>query len=81
MKSGATSLELDVTYSFSDEGDTESVFVCLESRRLPQGLAERLLEWLDRGTQDRILDEAWDNAEPENDDDACDDARMPGATG
>ena len=79
MKSGATSLELDVTYTFTGDGDADLESVCLGSRRLPTALAKRLLEWLGSKTQTQLVDEAWANAEDEADDAACDEARMPGA--
>lgn len=75
MKSGATSLELDVTYSFTADGDADLSSVCLGLRRLPTPLAKRLLEWLGSRVQDQLVNEAWANAEEETDDAACDEAR------
>ena len=68
MKTGATSLELDVTYSFSGDGnDVELASVCLGERRLPKALGERLIEWLGGKAQNQLVDEAWANAEEETD--------------
>jgi len=75
MKSGATSLELDITYSFTNDGDATLVSVCIDGHKLPRALAERLLEALGHKEQERIVDECWENAE----DSACDEARAPGA--
>jgi hypothetical protein len=75
VKTGASSLELDVTYSFTNDGDADLHSVCLGSRRLPVQLANRLLEWLGTKTQQQLVDEAWANAEEETDDAACDEAR------
>lgn len=79
MKTGATSLELDITHSFTADGDATLVSVCVDGRKLPQQLAERLLLVLSRADQTRIVDECWENAEEEADDSACDEARAPGA--
>jgi hypothetical protein len=76
VKSGATSLELDVTVLFSDDGnDADLASVCLGGRRLPPQLAQRLLTWLGATTQQQLVDEAWANADDEIDDAACDEAR------
>lgn len=75
MKSGATSLELDVTYSFTNDGDADLESVCLGTRRLPTALGKRLLEWLGSKTQAQLVDECWANAEEETDDAAADEAR------
>lgn len=79
MKSGATSLELDVTHEFTNDGDASLVSICVDGRKLPRQLAERLLMVLSRKDQQRIVDECWENAEEEADDSACDEARAPGA--
>lgn len=79
MKTGATTLELDVTHSFTADGDAELVSVCLGSRRLPTALANRLLQWLGSKVQKQIVDECWENAEEEADDSAADEQRAPGA--
>lgn len=79
-KSGATSLELDVTTEFSPDGaDAEITSLCIGTRRLPPQLARRLLEWMGARQQQHLVDECWSNAEDETDDAECDEARMPGA--
>lgn len=77
MKTGATTLELDVTYQFTNDGEPTLHSVCLGMRQLPAALANRLLVWMNKPEQDALIDEAWSNAEDDDSDGdaACDEAR------
>jgi hypothetical protein len=75
MKSGVSSLELEVHWNFSADGnDVTLASVTLGGRALPEQLAKRLIEALTHAEQSKLTDEAWDCAEDEDDDDAGSDA-------
>jgi len=76
VKSGAISLELVVTYTFSDDGsDADPPVITYGGRKLPVQLAQRLLDWMGAKTQQYLVDQAWEGAADETDDAACDEAR------
>jgi hypothetical protein len=80
MKRGSTTIELDITYLFNEEGDADLDSLCLGSRELPKQLAKRLLDWMGAKVQEHQVNQCWENAEPAGDDDvASDEARVSGA--
>jgi hypothetical protein len=75
MKTSALGLELRADYAFSDDGDLDAVSLTYAGRKLPVQLTQRILDWMGRVEGDRLVDEAWESAEEEGDDMACDEAR------
>jgi hypothetical protein len=79
MKHGTTSLEFELSFRFTADGEPDAPTISFGGRELPKQLVNRLLLALTRRQQEELVSEAWDNAEDEADDAACDEARAPGA--
>lgn len=65
MKRGASGLDLTVVFDFTDDGDAELSAVTLGELELPKKLAQRLLEALPRDVQDKLAEDAWEDADYE----------------
>lgn len=80
MRSGTTSLDLELTLRFSADGALSGLHSIATSGgiELPRELSRQLYLWLSERKQfEALQDECWANSEPEVDE--CDDERFPGA--
>lgn len=80
---GATSCELEFEFAFTPDGQLERVeCISIGANRehlVKWGDDRKLFELLPEALREKLIAEAWRDAEPEQDDWHAEDARMPGA--